>query len=115
MPEQTPGPWFQLSGTHNQRVIANTVGANWSNPAHFVGTVTSHNAALVAAAPDLFDELSHTAEWVHGMIDDMDCDAGNPDGGSAANCEHCQLIRSLNHIDAILAKARGEGIDDVEM
>lgn len=37
------------------------------------------------------DHLANLSEYFQILADDMDCDAGNFDGGSWESCEHCQL------------------------
>lgn len=70
-------------------------------------------ARLFAAAPDLLTALQETMNLLefHRVVfkvemDNMGCDAGNPDGGSTENCDHCQLKRSVGEINRILDKAK---------
>lgn len=53
-------------------------------------------------------ELHRLAEWLDGWARDKGCEAGNPDGGSAWSCEHCQAIEWLNRVDRILDKAEAQ-------
>ena len=55
--KRIPGPWFQLSGGVGTVNIANSVGPHWSRNDHYVGQVTTQNARLVAAAPELLEAL----------------------------------------------------------
>lgn len=63
------------------------------------------NGALIVAAPKMFEELHRVADWMHDEAQNMQCTAGNPDGGSSWTCEHCQHIEWMNRIDALLTKA----------
>lgn len=67
---------------------------------------------LFAAAPDLLTALQETTailkfhrDGFEDEADNLGCDAGNWDGGSASNCEHCQLRRAIEKIDEILSRA----------
>ena len=46
--------------------------------------------------------VESSADLVSTWLDGMACDAGNPDGGSAASCEHCQLRDFLDQLHAVL-------------
>lgn len=77
--------------------------------------ITSHNpnysddARLVESAPAMLDELRRVVEYLDTTIaDQLACDAGNFDGGSAANCEHCRMIGWLNRIDSLIQFIDGD-------
>lgn len=114
--KHTPGPWFLGTYTDHKPdadrgdwcgEIYSKEGKIYHGPFSFQSVPIEANARLMAAAPEMFDELHHVADWLHGEIQEMTCDAGNFDGGSVANCEHCQMIGWINRIDAILARAGG--------
>ena len=63
------------------------------------------NARLIAAAPDMYEELHRVSDYLTEITADMSCEAGNFDGGSAWTCEHCQMKEWLNRVDALLLKA----------
>jgi hypothetical protein len=46
--------------------------------------------------------------YLIGVRDDMACDAGNPDGGSRASCEHCQLSDLIEHTQGLIHAAERE-------
>lgn len=50
----------------------------------------------------LRDALYDCAERFFALAEDMGCGAGNHDGGSSADCEHCQLVGHANHIERLL-------------
>lgn len=62
----------------------------------------------------LRDALADAAERLFGIAEDMGCDAGNHDGGSSANCEHCRIIGHANHIERLL-RPRTDNIDWYEV
>jgi hypothetical protein len=62
-----------------------------------------HVGALVAKSEAMHGELDHVASYLATEIGAMGCTQGNFDGGSVANCEHCQAIGWMNRIDALTA------------
>jgi hypothetical protein len=64
------------------------------------------NRAALAAAQQRIASLEsiarRSADWFFEIAGEMDCSAGNPDGGSSQTCEHCQMLGFANAIDAAL-------------
>jgi hypothetical protein len=50
----------------------------------------------------LKDLLRDEYEWHRAIADDEPCDAGNWDGGNAADCAHCQHSRAAERLRAAL-------------
>lgn len=73
---------------------------------HLPNDVAAANAHLIAAAPEMYAMLNRCADGFMSLVDDMGCDAGNWDGGSAASCEHCQMVAFANEISRVLRLAR---------
>lgn len=48
------------------------------------------------------DLLDRASDWFADIATEMGCDAGNPDGGSSQDCEHCRMLGFINEIDAAL-------------
>ena len=72
--------------------------------------VKLHIADVVAGlASNLIDliewqreRLRIIAESFETWADEIGCDAGNPDGGSTATCEHCRLIQDAHRVRAMI-------------
>lgn len=69
-------------------------------------------AQLFAAAPELLITLQETVNLLKSYRDGLEtdateigCNAGNWDGGSASNCEHCRLKRAIEEINSIIDRA----------
>lgn len=65
------------------------------------------NARLIASAPALLEEVERLYEDILAQVDDMVCDAGDHDGGSADSCEHCRAVADRDRIKALIIKATG--------
>lgn len=50
----------------------------------------------------LREALERCADYIAAELDDMDCNAGNPDGGSNRTCEHCLTREFLNYLKDVL-------------
>lgn len=66
------------------------------------------DAYVIHMAPALLVQCRHYEELLTILIDETDCYAGNPDGGSSASCEHCQYYQAREEIRKVIAKATGE-------
>ena len=51
----------------------------------------------------LIGAVGNARDFLLVLADDLSCDAGNWDGGSADACEHCRLMGMLRALDAALA------------
>jgi hypothetical protein len=49
-------------------------------------------------------ELRNVISHYQAQADDMDCSAGNWDGGSSATCEHCALLGTVEHLTRVLER-----------
>jgi hypothetical protein len=99
----TPGPWEIVKfGNHVEVQQADPDGV-------CIAQFVPHeaDARLIAAAPELLDEVITAALKAEFDLDGMTCDAGNWDGGSTDTCEHCQTRRYLARLNALIAKATG--------
>lgn len=109
----TPGPWnvcerwpYQPDGLHINWDRLQTMWIVGVRPGVATAAAeTEDDARLIAAAPEMFKELHTVSDWLMTVASDMDCNASNPDGGSVESCDHCQWLKSLNRIDALLLKA----------
>ncbi len=61
---------------------------------------------VIRALISTITELEMCEEKYRAEADARGCDAGNPDGGSAWTCEHCQWIESATMISRTIAAAR---------
>jgi len=73
------------------------------------------NAALIVAAVNalpallrIVDAADRAAEQFELLADQIGCNAGHWDGGSAATCEHCQLRASARVIREAIASLECE-------
>lgn len=91
MNKHTPGPWRKDNNPRN--IIANgrDIAHTWGR---FEDDEADANARLIAAAPDLLNELRRTREWVAQYLD-------IPGHADAARFK-------VNAIDAVIAKAEGK-------
>ena len=90
--QDTTGQWLTI---HNDN-------------AEIVCILKSHqtgDAKLITAAPAMRDMLLGWLSVLQTELDDMTCDAGNFDGGSPDNCEHCAAISHSFQIIQLLRRA----------
>jgi hypothetical protein len=67
-------------------------------------------AELRAEVERLTDTIRDEYAGHEAYVDNIPCDAGNFDGGSADGCEHCGHQRRLDALDVVLGQAqRGPG------
>ena len=113
----TPGPW-QITEPNGQGNGISIVGPDeWPRlPEAWLGIkVTSAeqiaNANLIAAAPDLYEALENTIDYLYQQITDGckgcfgDCASANP---KPSFCPLREMQRDYDQARAALAKARGE-------
>ena len=96
----TPGPWIAVSSGNANNENQHAIQANDGT---WIAETINHrpkwhsqkaNARLIAAAPDLLNELRRTREWVAQYLD-------IPGHADAARFK-------VNAIDAVIAKAEGK-------
>lgn len=88
----TPGPWESDGDDASWGLFA---AEGPVIEANYLGSIEVHNIfdmPLIAAAPDMYRELSDLAA-------DYQCDCGHP---------RCRIEETRRSIDALLARARGE-------
>jgi hypothetical protein len=109
-PKHTPGPWsyktFETGGVLDDRIHSTSPQAGSGNVIclqpcdRFCPESAAKweaNAHLIAAAPGLYAKLKWLADWMRSV-----------EGMSRNNLEELALDEA-DEIDALLAKARGEG------
>ena len=103
--KHTPGPWkFGETPSLDGQGIAFEVDTDDFTIAHVYPTFDSGNAALIAAAPDMYEALKVARAQAEAFCDT--CDRPNPDTADEP-CEDCPL-RILDGVAfAALAKAKG--------
>lgn len=102
----TPGPWAVRVAGHRINVGQDRNGRYYNRVAEMATTATSNvaaeglaNAALIAAAPDLYEALQ-------AMVTMQEQMARRPSGGGGVLPADYGIVRGKAHV--ALAKARGE-------
>ena len=113
--KHTPGPWIAHQvllgyGVPFTPVVGKTLLAKVYSEAFGDYAQSEANARLIAAAPDLLEELLICRAELGMLINDLRANATLPDGSFASDEDEvaCQFDESrLARIDALIAKATG--------